>query len=118
MDIKEIINEVKVDKKLIDYVKNAANKSSNSFWWLKLIEFAEYVVVLIENREETLSGDAKKKIVEEILYPIYDKIKPKKLSVIDAVTFGMVKKILCSIVIEAIVWCYNNSFGKKWIEVI
>lgn len=118
MDIKEIINEVKVDEKLIDYVKNAANKSSNSFWWLKLIELAEHIIVLIENREETFSGETKKKIVEEILYPIYDKIKPKKLSVIDTVTFGMVKKVVCSIVIEAIVWCYNNSLGKKWIESI
>lgn len=115
MDIKEIIKNINTKEDVLKILNETAAKSSNSFWWLKLIAFAESLIVFAEN-DGNLSGEEKKKIVEDILYPIYDKIKPAKLSLIDTITLGAVKKFICNSIIEGIVWCYNNAFGSKWKE--
>lgn len=113
MDIEKIISNIDIDKNYIEPLKEAAAKSSNSFWWLKLIALAEALITCIE-KEDNLDGINKKKIAEEILYPIYDKLEPKKLAIINTITLGAIKKFICNTIIEGIVWCYNNTFGKKW----
>ena len=117
MDIKEIIKGVETKDDVIKLLNEVASKSSNSFWWLKLIAFAQALIVFFEN-DGKWSGEEKKKLVEEILYPIYDKIKPKKLGLLDTISLGLTKKFICNMIIEGIVFCYNSAFGAKWKDVV
>ena len=124
MDLSEASNKIKQAvnglftaskaKELLAKFEKEAEKSSNAFWWQKLIALANVIIVELEDDDRELSGASKKTLAEEVLGPIWDTYVPAKIKTLNAISFGYLKKTIINLIIDGLVLAFNMTFGKKW----